>query len=856
MTSSLDSARNLRALIPGVSLIPIPFKAKAPTLRGWPDLRLGDDDLSRHFNGKPQNLGVLLGEPSGGLVDVDLDVAEAIPLAPLFLPATVTFGRPSKRRSHYLYRATGATTEKFTDPVDGAMLLELRSTGCQTVFPGSVHPSGEAIDFDGDGEIPTLAEGDFLRILELAAATLLVRHGVDTTTVCDAVDAGSLDGLDVPAAVADKAREWLGIARKPAAPAPTRHASGDRDLLLRRARAYVARMPAAISGQGGHMATLDVALALVRGFALVDSDVYRILAEYNQRCEPPWNEKELRHKLADAAKSTRVPSGYLLDDPDRSLRSPVRASAPRGATAPQAPAQPSGGDGNGVEPKPEIVISVDEAAVADQTLEHLASASNLYRRGGSLVHVVDDEAGSKAKVDRAPGAPRIVQMPPARLREIIASEVRCVRVDSDGARVAVHPPAWLVALTEARGEWPMLPPLLSVIEAPTLRPDGSILDVPGYDEATGILYRPTARFPRIEPKPSRDRCRAAVGALAELVADFPFEKPAHRSAWLAALLSVVGRFAFNGPAPLFLIDANVRGAGKSLAADVIALVATGRSAARMAPGDDDDELRKKITSLVVGGDRLILIDNIIGALGGASLDAALTGDEWTDRILGTNGMVRLPLTAVWLATGNNVMLKGDTSRRAAHIRIASPDELPEERSGFRFPDLRAYVRQQRARLVVEALTILRGYFAAGRPVMNLPPWGSFEAWSAVVRNALVWVGEPDPGATREELRRESDTEVMALRTLITGWAEFVEAQGAPCTVRTALVELGRFPESYVALRTALADLTASPPDKLPTAHRVGFVLRKFRDRVVGGRALTSPGEDRNGVALWTVKEAG
>ena len=115
----------------------------------------------------------------GNLVDVDLDCAETVALAPQFLPETEwIFGRPSKRNSHWLYRAEPLVkTAKFADPTDNAMLVEVRSTGCQTVFPPSVHPSGESITFDRDGE-PAKLEGTKLRgrVAMLAAGGLLARH--------------------------------------------------------------------------------------------------------------------------------------------------------------------------------------------------------------------------------------------------------------------------------------------------------------------------------------------------------------------------------------------------------------------------------------------------------------------------------------------------------------------------------------------------------------------------------------------------------------------------------------------------------------------------------------------------------
>ena len=84
--------------------------------------------------------------------------------------------------------------------------------------------------------------------------------------------------------------------------------------VIDRARAYVAAMPTAISGQDGHKATFSVAVALRHGFSLSESQAWELLLEYNSRCSPPWNFPELRHKLASAEKLDRhpKPKGYLL----------------------------------------------------------------------------------------------------------------------------------------------------------------------------------------------------------------------------------------------------------------------------------------------------------------------------------------------------------------------------------------------------------------------------------------------------------------------------------------------------------------------------------------------------------------
>ena len=162
-------------------VIPIPHRKKKPILDRWPELRLTRKTARDHFGEAKSNIGVILGEPSRGLVDVDLDCPEAVSLAAAFLADTLRFGRASSRDSHWLYRISPAPKkrEAFIDPVDKETMLEIRSTGGQTVLPFSTHPSGEAIEWSDDGDRePTTISAEALRehVVKLAAATLLVRH--------------------------------------------------------------------------------------------------------------------------------------------------------------------------------------------------------------------------------------------------------------------------------------------------------------------------------------------------------------------------------------------------------------------------------------------------------------------------------------------------------------------------------------------------------------------------------------------------------------------------------------------------------------------------------------------------------
>lgn len=157
--------------------IPIPRGDKRPNTRGWQNLKVTKDTVGQYFTNS-SNVGILLGDPSRGLVDVDLDALEARELADTFLPQTgCIFGRPSAPRSHRIYQVQLALrTEQFHD-VDGAMLVEIRSTGAQTLFPPSVHPSGEEVTFS-ESSAPASVDGNTLRecVKRLAAASILARH--------------------------------------------------------------------------------------------------------------------------------------------------------------------------------------------------------------------------------------------------------------------------------------------------------------------------------------------------------------------------------------------------------------------------------------------------------------------------------------------------------------------------------------------------------------------------------------------------------------------------------------------------------------------------------------------------------
>jgi putative DNA primase/helicase len=149
----------------GFCPIPVKPRDKVPAKGGWPSLRIPFEKLHLSFFGD-RNVGVVLGDASDGLVDIDLDSPEAIILASHFLPHTsFKFGRRSKPDSHWLYRVPVVPGTKRRKDKD--CIVEVRGNsirgepGHQTAFPGSVHCSGERIEFSiplTDGRLPDPAK--------------------------------------------------------------------------------------------------------------------------------------------------------------------------------------------------------------------------------------------------------------------------------------------------------------------------------------------------------------------------------------------------------------------------------------------------------------------------------------------------------------------------------------------------------------------------------------------------------------------------------------------------------------------------------------------------------------------------
>jgi hypothetical protein len=505
----------------------------------------------------------------------------------------------------------------------------------------------------------------------------------------------------------------------------------------------------------------------------------------------------------------------------------------------------------------------DEAIAA--LLGALAKDEDLYERDHALVHVVGaeerDEADARAPV--AQGTPIVRSMVQATLWERASKCIAWEKYDGRAKHyVPTDPPAPVLANMIARGDYPGIRRLTGIIGSPGLRPDGTLIFGRGWDAATGFLCVPTIDFLPPSPEPTKLEGAEALAKLRAIFADFPHRDEAARMVPVAAILTVLARPAIRGAVPAFIFDANTRGSGKTMQADAVALITTGRVPPPMSYPHDDIELEKVLGAYALKGPPIIKLDNVTRTFGGGPIDRVLTAVDTVEmRVLGRSEIPELPWRSVVLVTGNNVSMTGDTSRRVLMCRMESPLENPEERpvSDFKHPDLLAWIAGNRAKIVRAALTVLRAWVCAGRPAMECRAWGSFVPWSSLVPPAITFCGGTDPMLARPSATGEEEPEKAAIIGILEGLSR-LDASTDGLTVRQILAALypsdrGKHdapPDGYDDFRDALEFLSPARGGFPPDSKKLGERMRHLaKDRVIGGRKLTASKAGGN-VQRWRV----
>ncbi len=376
---------------------------------------------------------------------------------------------------------------------------------------------------------------------------------------------------------------------------------------------------------------------------------------------------------------------------------------------------------------PEIELRPGERPrVTDEAIAIVKECGDLYERSGQLVRICGTQ---------------ILLIDECWLTDYLGRHMRFFRFRRRGNelhRSETDPPSWLAKVLLAKTGERGLPELTGIITAPTLRPDGSLLDRPGFDAATGLFLRP-GFWPAIPDYPAHEALRWVWQSLWRPFAEFPYASEEDCGVTAAAILTAAVRRSLPR-ASAISFDAPSAGSGKTLLATCIAELAGGEVAV-IPECRDEEELRKRLLSSLRAGQPSILLDNVKGQFSSSALEAFLTDDHYSDRLLGASQMLRLPTNVLVLISGNNFIPRGDLWRRIITSRIDPKAEHAERRS-FAL-DARRYCRERRQLLIVAALTLVRGFIAAGKPRSTQDRLASFEAWDDLIRQCVLWMAQQD-----------------------------------------------------------------------------------------------------------------
>ena len=396
----------------------------------------------------------------------------------------------------------------------------------------------------------------------------------------------------------------------------------------------------------------------------------------------------------------------------------------------------------------------------------------------------------------------------------------------------------------AREKYPF-PPAQRIIPHPMFgdRSFDSLMVAAGYSRMARAYVSPDPGFALPQPisrTPSREEIAWAVaGVVEEWLPDFPFVGDADQAHAIAYFLLPFVRNLIEGATPHHLFDAPGAGTGKGLLQSVLSSPAKGRGgAATMAMPENDAEMRKLITSMLMRGETHVVFGNVSETIDSAALSEAMTTEAWTDRILGGNTTITVPVRLIWGSTGNNIGVSAEQARRSIRIRMDAKTDRPFERTGFRHPDLSAWSTEHRGDLVWAALTMTSAWIAAGCPA-GTRTLGSFEEWARVMGGILDVAGIPDFLANSEDLYATADSESDRWRALLTAWLEVY----GTTTVTTAMI-FGLPPVS------GLFDFRSDHVDG--QRRELGHAVAAKRDHTFGDLRIVGHGNNRLGLKEYSL----
>lgn len=507
---------------------------------------------------------------------------------------------------------------------------------------------------------------------------------------------------------------------------------------------------------------------------------------------------------------------------------------------------------DGDESLPVVMLGFDHERTGDECIELLGRRSEVFQRHSALVRTIrapgvppiDDDATPAARaahqraLRRSPdeGALVIEDLPAPTATEMLSSLAEFRRRTEQGDRRVAVPDA-LASRIVARRRYDArhVRPLVAVVTAPCLLPGGDFLTTPGYHRASGYyLDGPEVEVPE---RPTRGDAEAAAERIVgDLFADFAFrggedEQRMSRAVVLASILAPLARPSIDGPTPATMFAADDRGAGKTLIAETCGAVVLGRVPAARPWTDDEDEMRKTLTSIAIAAPPCALFDNVRSHIAGGALESVLTSTTFAPRQLHTMTSPELPWRTVLFLTANEATFSPDAARRFrfALLRGAPDVSGGSARRAFKHPRLVTHALNNRNAILSDALTILRAHQLAGRP--QGATLATFEAWAEIVSSAVAWAYGADPALARPP--EGADRDRATSQAVLAAWCRALYNE--PLTLSQVRGKILPPPGVTVSpalcsLRDALADFYGVPDLSRVVSNSLAMRLARFCDR--------------------------
>lgn len=377
-----------------------------------------------------------------------------------------------------------------------------------------------------------------------------------------------------------------------------------------------------------------------------------------------------------------------------------------------------------------------------------------------------------------------------------------------------------------------LPLLKRFSEIPVFSQSGELIDKQGYHAASQTYVSVPHGYDSEMP------LEDAYGLIDDLLDDFPFEdKAGDKTAAIAFVLTHILRDLITGPTPMFRFEAPSPGTGKSLLCEALSEIITQFPQEFTLPEENDEELKKLITSSLMKFPSLVVFDNVEKFVSPV-FESTLTKPFWSERILGGNKTFVCPIRNLWAVTLNNPTLSIALLRRSVRIRLNAKMEKPytREESKFRHHPLMRYIRKNRGVLVSAFVAVAKA--GINHTTSNIPALGSFESWSSVLAPVLEfssYAGFLD--GREEDYKTSSDSKEQGLHEFIEAWKEKFGSRPVT-TSELAEVAMG------------ISDLPVyRGKDGRVNIRSLSNLLRNNRDRVISDATIGKAEHSRNGIVV-------